>query len=111
MLTTPSSRAAPALSNSFLWRAMISIAVMTTCNAAAAYDDRVDDVMFQDPGFPKVTTRIEFSDRLKPLWLQALARPESELQRMAADTIAMAHRSGRTPSAFGYRCLRCGPGF
>ncbi len=66
---------------------------MLLCPIASA-DDRVDDVMYQDPAFPATTTRAEFSPELKPLWLQALNRPESELQRMAADTIALAHRSG-----------------
>lgn len=73
---------------------VVFLAAMLLCSVAVAFDDRVDDVMYQDPAFPEVTTRTEFSDELKPLWLKALARPESELQRMAADTIALAHRAG-----------------
>ncbi len=59
-------------------------------------DDRIDDVMYQDPAFPEETTSVKFRESLKPLWLEALNRPESELQRMAADTIALAHRAGMT---------------
>jgi HEAT repeat protein len=73
---------------------MILVAVLMTGGVANAYDDRVDDIMYQDPAFPEATERTEFADDLKPLWLKALARPESELQRMAADTIALAHRGG-----------------
>jgi len=94
MLTNPSAGSKPALSNAFRWRGVISVAAMMTCSVAAAFDDRVDDIMYQDPAFPDVVARTEFPDDLTPLWLQALARPESELQRMAADTIALAHRAG-----------------
>ncbi|MEO8494475.1 MAG: hypothetical protein ABI614_05365 [Planctomycetota bacterium] len=72
---------------------MISLAAMLLCNLAYAYDDRIDDIMYQDPAFLDGTTRIEFPDGLKTIWFQALARPEAELQRMAADTIALAHRA------------------
>ncbi|MCA9121555.1 MAG: hypothetical protein H6822_13205 [Planctomycetaceae bacterium] len=58
------------------------------------FDDRVDNIMYQDPSFPEVTEHLEFHEGLKPLWLESLARPEAELQRMAADTIALAHRAG-----------------
>jgi HEAT repeat protein len=34
------------------------------------------------------------SAKLKPLWLQALARPEADMQRMAADAIGRAHVDG-----------------
>jgi HEAT repeat protein len=35
-----------------------------------------------------------YSDRLGPLWLKALARPEADMQRMAADAIGRAHAAG-----------------
>lgn len=35
-----------------------------------------------------------FSEKFRPLWLKALARPEADLQRMAAETIAQAHTIG-----------------
>ncbi len=73
---------------------LIALAVLLTCGVAVGFDERLDDVMYQDPALPGFETRTEFPDDLAPLWLQALARPESELQRMAADTIALAHRAG-----------------
>jgi hypothetical protein len=76
------------------WPLVFSFAAILLCHTAAAFDDRIDDIMYHDPEFAESTARIEFSDDLKLLWLQALARPDSELQRMAADTIALAHRSG-----------------
>jgi hypothetical protein len=76
------------------WPLVFSFAAILLCHTAAAFDDRIDDIMYHDPEFAESTTRVEFSDDLKLLWLQALARPDSELQRMAADTIALAHRSG-----------------
>ncbi|MBI2478240.1 MAG: hypothetical protein HYV60_06240 [Planctomycetia bacterium] len=76
------------------WSIAFSFAAMLMCNFAVADDDRVDDIMYRDPAFTEATVRLEFSDEFEPLWLQALARPDSELQRMAADTIALAHRSG-----------------
>ncbi|MCA9142929.1 MAG: hypothetical protein KDB05_09090 [Planctomycetales bacterium] len=77
------------------WRSLlICLTTLLICHNAIAFDERIDDIMYQDPEFPQATARVEFSDELKPLWLQALARPDAELQRMAADTIALAHRSG-----------------
>ncbi len=64
------------------------------CVARSEGDDRIDDVMYQDPAFPASNDAGRIFRGLKPLWLEALDRPESELQRMAADTIALAHRSG-----------------
>lgn len=76
------------------WSGLVSLAVLMTCGVAAGFDERLDDVMYQDPALSGFETRTEFPDDLAPLWLQALARPESELQRLAADTIALAHRAG-----------------
>lgn len=75
-------------------RCLVTLAILFSCAVSWAFDDRLDDIMYQDPGFRKATTHVEFSEGLKPLWQQALAKPESELQRMAADTIAAAHRAG-----------------
>ncbi len=36
----------------------------------------------------------QFSKKYKPLWLSALARPEADMQRLAAETIAQAHSIG-----------------
>ncbi len=58
------------------------------------FDDHIDYVMYQDPAFAEATTTAVFAEELKPLWLEALAHPQSELQRMAAETIVHAHSSG-----------------
>lgn len=55
-----------------------------------------DTVFPTDPAFPKSSTVPGFPPRLKSLWLEALARPEIDLKRKAADTIAIAKQSGMT---------------
>ncbi|MEX0793495.1 MAG: HEAT repeat domain-containing protein [Pirellulaceae bacterium] len=52
--------------------------------------------MDTDPVFPEVPVVTKFASRLKPLWLQALAQPELDLRRQAAEAIASAHRQGMT---------------
>src|SRR5262249_17560825 len=47
-----------------------------------------------DPEIRIPATIRKFSDRQKPLWLQALARPEADLQRMAAEAVARGHAAG-----------------
>lgn len=50
-------------------------------------------IMPNEPRFPRVPAVKKYSPRLKELWLEALARPEIELKRQAADSIALAQRS------------------
>jgi HEAT repeat protein len=50
--------------------------------------------MDADPEFHFLEPVKFFSAGYKPLWLQALARPEADLQRLAAETIAQAHEFG-----------------
>src|SRR5438552_17653908 len=45
-------------------------------------------------GSDEPKTVLRFHPRLKALWLEALARPEADLKRQAADAIARAHRLG-----------------
>lgn len=54
----------------------------------------VDTVYPTDPAFATSPTVPGFPPRLKTLWLEALARPEIDLKRKAADTIALAKQSG-----------------
>ena len=54
----------------------------------------IDSAMYFDPHFVLVAPTRVFSPKLKPLWLQALARPEADLQRQAAEAIAKARRLG-----------------
>ena len=45
-------------------------------------------------GSDEPRTVLRFHPRLKALWLEALARPEADSKRQAADAIAHAHRLG-----------------
>ncbi|MBC8351727.1 MAG: hypothetical protein H8E66_07045 [Planctomycetes bacterium] len=94
MMTDPAQRFRVALPRSVPWSLVAAMVVTALCGRSIAFDERIDNIMYHDPEFPEFVSRAEFSSDLMPLWVQALARPESELQRMAADTIAIAHRSG-----------------
>ena len=54
----------------------------------------VEDVMGTEPTFPTRKSQLEISNDAIPLWLEALARPNAQLQRVTIDTIAIAHRRG-----------------
>lgn len=57
----------------------------------------VDSLIDEDPRYPEeVNSVAAFSPRLRTLWIQALSRPELDLQRQAADAIVRAHRRGMT---------------
>lgn len=62
--------------------------------AAAANAEPIDLVMFQDPRLEIAKARLAFPAGLKELWLKAMARPDSELKRLAADSFALAHQRG-----------------
>jgi HEAT repeat protein len=53
-----------------------------------------DYAMDSDPLLPVLVPRKVFSDKYLPLWLQALDRPEADMQRLAAETVAQAHLEG-----------------
>ncbi len=55
------------------------------------------DVKLDNYYHPVITVsgvEVVFSDKLKPLWMKALKRPEADYQRLAATTITLAHRRG-----------------
>ncbi|MDV6029479.1 MAG: hypothetical protein F9B45_05105 [Phycisphaera sp. RhM] len=54
----------------------------------------VDDVMEKDPAFAYREALLIISNDAIPLWLEALSRPNAQLQRVTIDTIAIAHRRG-----------------
>ena len=62
--------------------------------AARACATDVETILQTDPQFKQAPTFKKFPQRLKTLWLEALARPEIDLKRQAAETIARAHREG-----------------
>jgi HEAT repeat protein len=55
---------------------------------------QVSSIMYDDPRLVVSRSRNVYPDSLKDLWLKALRRPDSELQRLAADAIADAHQRG-----------------
>ena len=61
---------------------------------ALAAERVIDSAMDNDPKLPVAKTVLTWDPRLKPLWLKALAQPEADLQRQAADAFARAHRLG-----------------
>ena len=73
---------------------VLCLVLVTTApgNTAAL---QLDSLMERDPNIvsPKVLKKV-FSPKLKPLWLEAMARPEVDLKRQAAETIAQAYQEG-----------------
>jgi HEAT repeat protein len=63
-------------------------------SAAAHGGIRPDYEMERDPEIRAPADIKEFSNRLKLLWVEALARPEADMQRMAADAIGRGHTAG-----------------
>lgn len=62
--------------------------------ARAAGEIRPDFAMESDPELKIPEPVIGFHKKSKPLWLSALARPEADMQRLSAETIAQAHLFG-----------------
>jgi HEAT repeat protein len=73
---------------------LILLLIVLSGAAPARGEIRPDFDMNRDPEIILRAPIKVFSERLMPLWLQALARPEADMQRMAADAIARAHKFG-----------------
>jgi HEAT repeat protein len=56
----------------------------------------IDLPMYDDPAIDEPAVEVTFHPRLKPLWLRALQRPETELRRQAAEAFATAVGRGMT---------------
>lgn len=84
------------------WLAIgLSIASIVCVSTADAQEpdsnssfQRIEFVMYSDPAFEVRGFPIEISNEAIPLWVDAMSRPDSLLQRVAIDTIAVAHRRG-----------------
>lgn len=72
---------------------LLLICLMST-GVARADEIRATFAMDSDPNIPIPDPVKFFSKAYLPLWLQALARPEADLQRQAAETFAQAHEFG-----------------
>ena len=57
-------------------------------------DARIDRIMYADPKLVIPKVELFVPEDLKPLWLQALRRPDAELRRLAADSAVLAYRRG-----------------
>ena len=76
------------------WIAAALLALILPALSSHAGDVELDSARYQDPKIELPEPAPAFSPRLKPLWLEALARPETDLKRQAARTIALAHQQG-----------------
>ena len=73
-------------------RAMICWLTVCCMTVATAHGEiRVEFAMDHDPEVTAPEPVMIFPENVLPLWLNALARPEAEMQRMAAETIADSH--------------------
>ncbi len=70
------------------------IALLALLLPNCAHAIELDWVMFQDPVLPRPAVEVRFPPGLVELWLQALERPERDLQRRAAVAITVAKRKG-----------------
>jgi HEAT repeat protein len=64
------------------------------CSVAAADEIRPELAFVRDPHLVPPPPMTADTTRLKALWLVALKRPETEMQRLSAETIERAHRDG-----------------
>ena len=73
-------------------RAMFCWLVACCMTVASAHAEiRIDLAMERDPDVTPPKMVMVFPENLLSLWLKALARPEAEMQRMAAESISHAH--------------------
>jgi HEAT repeat protein len=74
---------------------ILQVCILLSCIApgqANAID--LDFLIDTDPELVVPQPVARFNPALKPLWILALQRPEIDMQRMAAETIARAHEAG-----------------
>src|SRR5438309_2100106 len=75
-------------------RKVFALLLCLSCGGEARSEIRADFEMYRDPQIHVPETLKRFSEGLKPLWLAALARPDADMQRMAADAFARGHAAG-----------------
>lgn len=81
---------------SYRWIAfcLISLAANWCARPAVADEIQIDFLVNREPEVTPQPIKWVLHPNLTPLWKQALARPESELKRQAAEAIATAYRLG-----------------
>ena len=78
-------------------RQLLGIGIFAFCCGIATPSNaeiRPDFLMDSDPKLNIPDPEKQFSPALKTLWLAALERPEADMQRLAAETIARGHQYG-----------------
>ena len=75
-------------------RSILCVALLFVSAAEARAGIRADFEMDRDPELRVPAEVSVFPGRLRPLWFEALQRPEADMQRMAADAIGTGHRAG-----------------
>jgi HEAT repeat protein len=73
---------------------VVGLLLSASVFCANAWGVEIEYEMYSDPVIAVPEPIISISPQLIPLWRQALAAPESDVRRQAADAIALAHRSG-----------------
>lgn len=78
---------------SSLW--VCSLILLGSAVAVPAHAEiRTGYLMDHDPKIDVPQAVLQVPPRLKTLWIEALARPEADMQRLAADAIARGHAEG-----------------
>lgn len=72
------------------------VAWVSVAAGADSLEIAIDSAMQHDPEFRFSGERSVFVEGLADLWIECLARPETDLKREAAETIARAHKRGLT---------------
>jgi HEAT repeat protein len=79
----------------FRMRLVIQLLIAALCvGSIEAAEIRPDFEMYKDPVLVMPQPYWAFSEEVLPLWIKALERPESDFQRLTAETIALAHAEG-----------------
>lgn len=60
-------------------------------------DPAIDDIMYRLPEFPPLPDLRILLPRTIPVWMEAMQRPEDELQRLAADAVVAATQLNEVP--------------
>ena len=77
-----------------LWQFGPLCSALLFVTSAAAEDGVLDSLIYYEPELPTPKIVRVFPDNLVSPWIVALRRPEADLQRQAAVTIALAHQHG-----------------
>jgi hypothetical protein len=78
---------------SSLWL-LAALLLLPAAGQVARGEIRPEFAMHTDPELPRVETLKVVSEKFAPLWAEALARPEADLQRLTAEAISQGYVGG-----------------